>query len=252
MADNDKPVNAADDEKAKSPLEFASPIIIIPHDIDMSRSPYKTNINYMAELPDANSDDSSNDEPVVVVTRNRNQRREQMMARMKKPKERDRSISPVRLPVVAPVRLPVVAPVRQPVVAPVRQPVVAPVAFNPADITEKMFWETIDSFRWANATDERLNLPSKRDAVNLLHASRKEAIKQFYKNKSEILLAFIQNVLDKKNIFAPDSINIVLSHIIALGENWYNIICDEPDMTEFLIDNNECQNFYYCISNILL
>lgn len=223
------------------PLEIAEPIIVVPFEIDSSRSPYRMNrINYMAELPEANSDDSSNDEPVVVVPRKLNRRQENLKAYRDKRAREVAQYAQNRVPVV-----PVAVPPR-----PVIQPVVQP-AFDPTEITEDMFWKTIEAFRWANASDETINLTARRDAANLLHVGRKEAIKQFYKRKSDNLLAYIQNVLDKKNVFAPDSINIVLSHIIALGNNWYDMVIDDPDMAEFLIDANECQNFYYCISNLL-
>lgn len=218
------------------PLEIAEPIIVVPFEIDSSRSPYRMNrINYMAELPEANSDDSSNDEPVVVAPRKLDRRQGKLKAYMDKREREAAQHAQNRLPVPLPA-----------VIHPIVQP-----AFNPAEITEDMFWKTIEAFRWANASDETINLTARRDAANLLHVGRKEAIKQFYKRKSDNLLAYIQNVLDKKNVFAPDSINIVLSHIIALGNNWYDMVIDDPDMAEFLIDANECQNFYYCISNLL-
>jgi len=111
------------------------------------------------------------------------------------------------------------------------------------------FWKLIQTFVWENRSMRVINV---NDCVEVAKKSKDAevfAFKTLYRNIEAQLSDIIGPILARKNKMqdAP----AIISHIIALGENWYENVLQEPSLCEFLIDENEYQDFTPVVNQLM-
>jgi hypothetical protein len=158
---------------------------------------------------------------------------------------RGRNRQPVAAPVAAPRLVPVaMAPVA--VHLPMNAPMVVPAPNQPHNQPHNqqpplLFWDIVKSLNWHNYSDGAISADSVgRVFRNLTPASLDNfqiGYANSYRNLDRILTA--DGMFDR-NITAVRS--TVISHVIALGENQYNVLSTDLDLLQFLVEVGECQS----------
>ena len=113
------------------------------------------------------------------------------------------------------------------------------------------FWKLIDTFEWKLKSDGVLEknditkITDKWDLFNEIIFMNIYPI--VIKNIEDVL----QNQLNEKKLNKQKKHDAV-GHIIAMGQHWYNNIIETPDLAEFLLLDDEMQNFHSNLPKKLL
>jgi|SRR3989344_234210 len=122
----------------------------------------------------------------------------------------------------------------------------APDQIKQVNAMSGMFWGLIRNLHWANASDLKMNLLAIKNQINSFRPTIKMTFRVVYKQYADALMNKLNTIFVDRNL-KEDEQKIIVSHVIGLGSEWYENIMDSPQMVEFLIDQNECQNFLFCI-----
>lgn len=111
--------------------------------------------------------------------------------------------------------------------------------------TRKMkFWDIIARFNWHNASDGAMPARPVIAVFEALSAVDLLIFKKEYENVFTGAMAFLiaDGMFERNNINDLRSRARVVSHIIALGENQFATLMDDPAFLQFLIEARECQS----------
>ena len=122
-------------------------------------------------------------------------------------------------------------------------------------ITKELFWNVISEIEWANRDDMIIN------RFNI-----KNKLKEKFEPYSDvttvynILLSLLKNRFItvghhfvKIYIIGCDNynkVNELLSHVIALGKNYYDTIMETPELINFILEENLYQDFHSIITEL--
>jgi hypothetical protein len=97
------------------------------------------------------------------------------------------------------------------------------------------FWKIIDKFNWRNKDEQVINISSVSEQLQSKITNKTE-----FKN---IFNELMDNLKNNINITHPDKKQIY-SHVIGLGENFYNLVNAEPEILNFIINADLYQDLY--------
>lgn len=106
---------------------------------------------------------------------------------------------------------------------------------------EKYFESFINSLNWVHKTDGEINKHSIIRKLKGCTNDQLRAISEVYSNKLTRGLTFIDIFYD--GVYKKEDTNAIISHFIAMGEDWYNQFISGSEMALFIIQMNEYQNF---------
>ena len=124
----------------------------------------------------------------------------------------------------------------------------APVGFN--NLTdEQKIWSVIKIIGWENRDEKNMDLGAVSNLLNYkISEAERDAVKTVYPTLYAPLYEILSVVYaERKNVY----IDILTSHIIALGSDWYNLIKSDPSLSEWLVEQELYQNFKSCIDNMV-
>ncbi len=110
---------------------------------------------------------------------------------------------------------------------------------QPADLDEETFWKIINKLEWRNKDEIIMNIPNtKNKLATELGTISINKFNEYFDNYMHTLQSAlgIRKLTDNKKRF--------LSHIVALGHDFYRMALDDPSICGFIEDSELYQNFY--------
>lgn len=119
--------------------------------------------------------------------------------------------------------------------------------FNALSDEEKSesFWKTITSFGWMNATDGRPNIHAIQNIIAGMCPERREHFKMSYFNAYDVMQMRLMadGMFERNGIVSIVEQAKIISHVIAMGSQQYNVLIDDPAIYQFFIEQGDCQSF---------
>lgn len=116
-------------------------------------------------------------------------------------------------------------------------------AMNEVEKTE-CFWKMITQFEWRNRSDGIINARTIQNIMARQTPLQRDLFKEMYNRHFDMMRERLEldDMFERNGINRLDDRAKVVSHAIAMGQEQFNTLLDDPAFFQFFIETGECQS----------